>query len=441
MLERFLAYIQQKNLIKNNASVLLAVSGGIDSMVMAELFKLTSLSHGIAHINHHLRGFESDGDAAFVQEHCRMHGIPFYLYDLNPEMLKKGNLQQEARQLRYDWLNKTAEGFKYKYIATAHHGDDAVETFMINLLRGSGLSGLTGIPQERENIIRPLLFADRKDIDDFAIKYNINYRDDCSNDNDKYLRNRIRHHILPALYMADERAKSGFRSSIEHIRQSKNLLDFLVSEYSQKFITSSFEEQSIDLSVFPEGEVGEQWLFQVIRKYEFNISQAKDILDQKYKSGNYYYTKNYESILDRGHLIIRKKIDMKPTKLKVSIHLPFIFDWYNYKIIISISPLSQHLNLIDTKDTLYINADNLSGQLELRTYQQGDSFKPTGMHGKSQKLKDFLTNNKISVFEKEKIVVLTHDGEIIAIPGYRKSELVKVKHDTKQVLKVNYFKI
>ncbi len=438
MLERFLAYIKKEKLIKNNDRALLAVSGGIDSMVMISLFMEAGLQIGVAHVNHHLRDKESDGDAVFVKEFCKINMLPFHLFDLDPALLIKGNLQENARNHRYIWLKKIASEFQYQYIATAHHLDDAMETFFINLMRGSGLSGLSGIASSTDNIIRPMLFATKSEIKKYSEKKSILFRDDSSNISDKYLRNRIRHHLLPAFYQADVRAEEGLLTSINYIRQSQQLMDYFVEKSSKDVLISSYDHQTIDLTIFPDGEVGVQWLFQIIRKNGYNMAQTEDILIHKNSSGKYFNTKDFEAIVDRNRLVIRKINTGNIPKLAVPVVFPFFLNWCNYEIKLDI--IHSNIAIGDTLNTIYLNADHLTGELLLRSHEPGDIFKPAGMGGKSQKVKDFLINKKISVFDKEKLLVLTHEGEIIAIPGYRRSETVTIHEDSKRILKIMFKK-
>ena len=428
MFERFLAYIRDENLLDINKKVLLAVSGGMDSMVLTTLCIKSGISIGVAHFNHHLRGQESDYDAAFVEEFCKKHSLSCHIQDLDPNILKKGNLQENARILRYKFLRQLADKYQYQYIATAHHADDQIETFFINLMRGSGLTGLSSIPAIRDNVIRPLLFADRKTIAEYCTQEKISYREDSSNETDHYLRNRIRHLVIPELYQSDVRAIGGIRNSIIHLNATNQLLEFFLDKHSLLSPDCSYEQYSIHLSDLPLGVVGYQWLFYTIRKFGFNMEQTKVILDSRDISGRMFYSVTHEALSDRGKLIIRRKKPIEIMALDVRISIPCEIIWNNK--VIKIVLAEEQSIYKDSPRVLYINADHLTGRLMLRMIQPGDKFKPVGMGGKSKKIKDFLINQKVSLFDKESIVVLTHDDEIIAIPGYRKSENVKIRPDT-----------
>lgn len=439
MLDKFLSYIKEEKLFTQNDRVLLAVSGGMDSMAMVTLFLQANISIGVAHINHHLRGNESDEDAEFIQKYCEEKKIPFYIFHIDPAQFASGNMHDTARKLRYEWLSKLAKEEKFNSIATAHHKDDVAETFMIHLMRGSGLEGLDGIPSKYNNIIRPLLFADRDDILDFMQKNNIFYREDSSNISDKYMRNKVRHHIIPSIHFADKRAKEGILLSINHLKKSNQLLQFLVHEYTKQWITKQKNITTIDLSFLENNNVGHELFFQMIKQYGFNMAQCSDILSNKKSTGNRYFSSHYEALTDRGTLLIRLIEDRLKYQWPILIEPPMEFKMNDYTLQFDLIP--NEVSFIFEHNSLYLSTDKFSFPLILRPWKTGDSFTPLGMKGKSQKVKDFLINNKLSGFEKEKVLVLEHCGEIIAIPGYRISEKVRINHETKTILKITFTKL
>ncbi len=439
MLDKFLSYIKEEKLFTQNDRVLLAVSGGMDSMAMVTLFLQANISIGVAHINHHLRGNESDEDAEFIQKYCEEKKIPFYIFHIDPAQFASGNMHDTARKLRYEWLNKLAKEEKFNSIATAHHKDDVAETFMIHLMRGSGLEGLDGIASKYNNIIRPLLFADRDDILDFMQKNNISYREDSSNISDKYMRNKVRHHIIPSIHFADKRAKEGILLSINHLKKSNQLLQFLVHEYTKQWIAKQKNITTIDLSFLENNNVGHELFFQMIKQYGFNMAQCSDILSNKKSTGNRYFSSHHEALTDRGTLLIRLIEDRLKYEWPILIEPPMEFKMNDYTLQFDLIP--NEVSFIFEHNSLYLSTDKFSFPLILRPWKTGDSFTPLGMKGKSQKVKDFLINNKLSGFEKEKVLVLEHCGEIIAIPGYRISEKVRINHETKTILRITFTKL
>lgn len=436
MLNEFLSYIREKKLVQTGEKVLLAVSGGKDSMAMTHLFKQTPFEIAIAHINHQLRGTESDEDARFVESYAEQNKIPYFQLDINPIDLSYGNLQEKARQLRYSWLFEVAEKHQYNKIATAHHLDDRVETFFINLMRGSGLDGLESFGSSNGAIIRPLLFALRKDIDTYVDQYNIPYREDSSNQSNKYVRNNLRNNILPLIYKADQRAPSGIQISIDHLNDTSILLDFLVQKASAELVNITDEYTSIQIKNFQNDTIGIQWLFQLIKKYGFNVIQVQEMMLSKSSSGKIFISSAYEALLDRGNLIVRSKAKVSNISINQQIDtLPFMYQVFDKQIFIN-EEKGDKIELINEGNVLFLNAEKINGTVILRNIRPGDKFKPYGMRGKSQKIKDFLVNQKVHLFEKEKIMVLEYEGEIIAIPGWRIAESVKVDQNTRKIWKI-----
>lgn len=437
MLDKFLSYINQENLIKKDQKILLAVSGGLDSMVMADLFLLSGMKIGIGHINHHLRAQESDGDAKFVHDYCMLKSIPFYQLDINPDIYESGNMHQQTRVLRYDWLHSMATIHQYDLIATAHHHDDAVETFMINFMRGSGLDGLDGISVKNGMVIRPLLFAYRNEISVYATKHNISYREDSSNATDKYLRNKIRHHVLPIILESDARARDGMGKSIKHLQDSKTLLDDLVLNLSKTAFT---QEPGYDCLHFGALQnMTAPLLYQLLKKYGFNFSQCEDIVDNRYKSGSVFICTNYEAIVDRERLMIRRKQADVHSVSEVIDDLPYITNIGPHQIKIEYT----HVSKVDFSEpgTLWLDAINLTFPLTLRSKQDGDVISPLGMEGKKQKLKEYLINKKVSVFDKENILVLEDNQSIMAILMIGISQHCKITDTTTQVIKISKTKL
>lgn len=440
MLERFLSYIREKKIVSQDKKILLAVSGGQDSMVMTHLFHQAGYVIALAHINHRLRGKESDLDATLVRNYAEKYNIPFFQLDIDPTEFSSGNMQDKARKIRYAWLYQLAEEHHFDKIATAHHKDDMVETYFINLMRGSGLSGLDGIEAINGKIIRPLLFATRKEIEDFSTENSVNYREDSSNKSNKYLRNKLRNNILPSIYETDIRSYSGIVRSIENLSDTKKLLDFLIEKVSSEIITHKPTYISIQLNTFNTDPIYVQWLFHLIKTFGFNIDQTSDIINSKTSSGKSFLTDSHEAITDRAQLIIRRKGQVFNFDREIIIHsLPFSHEWADRKIIIS-EVSFEGKSMQDTHNTLYLNADRLTGKVILRGIMPGDKFKPSGMGGKSQVLSDFFTNHKVNLFDKEKLVVMTHDHEIIAIPGFRKSEKMNITPGTKKIWRIELIK-
>ncbi|MBK9734136.1 MAG: tRNA lysidine(34) synthetase TilS [Saprospiraceae bacterium] len=438
MLDRFLSYIKEQNLFNNEDKILLAVSGGMDSMVLLHLFQKMSCQFMVAHVNHNLRGLESQDDQSFVEKYCFDHQIKCYVNKIDPIVFESGNLQDTARKIRYDWFGKIMEENQLTYMATAHHADDVLETFLINLMRGSGLDGLSSIQAKNSNIIRPLLFANKVDIQNYITKYNVPYREDSSNSTQKYLRNKVRHTIIPAMEHSDNRVKKGLMHSIRHIQSSNQLLKWFIEKERQNLCNEMANSISIKFSDLNASPYPLELLFQLIKKYGFNETQCIEMLAVDQQSGNKYISHTHVALRDRDLLIIRQ-INSSRHQKELSFpcsELPCIININGSQIKMEKVAFSSHINFLSS-EIQYLCIDKIDkSSLVIRGLRNGDKFAPTGMNGKKQKLQDFLTNNKVPASKKEKILLLTGSGEILCVIGHRVSEFVKVSPDSKEILKI-----
>lgn len=436
MLDKFLSYINHEKLFLPSDKILLAVSGGMDSMAMVHLFRAANIQIGIAHINHNLRGNESQEDEKFIKDYCETHHIPFFVASIDPISFEGQNMHEKARKFRYDYFDNVMLEYNYQNVATAHHQDDVIETFLMNLLRGSGLNGLSSIPSKRQNIIRPLLFATRHEISDFVIDQKIQYREDSSNASDKYLRNSIRHHIVPALYDMDPRAKQGIPQTIANIKSSYDLLNELTDILKNNIVTTQKDETIIDLKEIKKLQNANSFLFQIIQEYGYNYDQCMDILSTHDQNSRFFLTKSNEALLDRNKLHIR------PIQLKNEDNPIFQLD-LNTEVTIAHKKIkletieSPNQTFDNSNNIQYICIDDLTLPFTIRKWQAGDTFAPLGLKGKKQKVKDFLINNKLTLYEKSNVVVVESDGKIISIPGCRISEDVKITEDSKVIIKIS----
>jgi tRNA(Ile)-lysidine synthase len=415
--------------------VLVACSGGLDSVVLTHLLQEAGCTIGLAHCNFNLRGAESDGDEAFVYDLASELECPFYQASFDTEAIavERGlSVQMAARALRYQWFDEIATDFGYPYIATAHHQDDDLETMLINLSRGTGIKGLCGIPPKNGRIQRPFLPFTRKDLSDYAAREGIKWRDDSSNLDTKYLRNAIRQQLIPTFVAAAPSARKGSARTREHLLAARALLDdylTLVRLRVGSNVDDTFEIDLDKLEGFPNKH---HLLYYLLEGYGFTAWD--DIYElTKGQSGKQIFSNTHRLLKDRGVLIV-SPIPSKSASATVVIN--------DLEQITRVPGLSG--KLVDQmgpsdENTAYLALDKLFFPLTIRGWQEGDYFSPFGMKGK-KKLSKFFKDEKLSLLAKEKVKVLCSDGDIAWVMGYRTDERFRVDCNTTTILKLTFSK-
>ncbi len=437
MLKEFTAFIKQNDLITANDKVLLTISGGIDSVVMAELFSRAGFDFAIAHCNFSLRGDESDAEALFVKDLAiKKYKKNFFTKRFDTALYSKQNklsIQEAARNLRYEWFEEIMSKHGFDYIATAHHRDDQIETFFINLLRGTGISGLTGISIKQNHIIRPLLFAKRDEIVDFANKAKIPFRTDSSNASNKYLRNKIRHKLIPLLESLNPQFSDTITNSIFNLKNTETIYRKYLEQISPVEKTEAGQivisiKNLLKLIPLP------HFLFEYISQYGFNITDCYDICKSLSAiSGKQFFSKTHCLLIDREKILIEP---LNPTYVNEVYIIEEETKSLEYPIKLKISTIhNSNNNLNSGKNTAMIDFDKVKFPLILRKWGKGDYFCPLGMKSR-KKLSDFFIDNKISRFEKSKIWLLCSQKKIVWIVGYRLDERFKVEPRTNLIYKI-----
>ncbi len=436
MLQQFLAYIKTQALFSSEDKILLAVSGGMDSVLMAHLFAEAGLSFGIAHCNFKLRGIESDGDADFVESLAKDTKVSFHLKNFDTQAYadqEKISIQMAARDLRYEWLESIRKENNYSYIATAHHLNDSIETVIYNFSKGCGIRGLHGISPKKDKIIRPLLFAKRAEIADNIKDNSFQFREDASNASEKYSRNFIRHQIVPKLKELNSSFEKSTQETIQKIRETEFLFQQSVEFYKKEITTIKEDSLFIDYKKLPK-EAAHTLLFEILNPMGFHGDQVKMILDQDHQSGVSFFTKSHILLIDRDQYIVKKNEVPKlvTLKIKASEEAVMIKD----KMLI-FEVLDNVPDPIPRDATIAIlDFEKLSFPLQLRPWKDGDIFQPFGMNGQHQKVKDFLTNKKLSRFEKDEVHVIESDGIICWIVGLRIDERFRILENTSKLFRI-----
>lgn len=441
MLDSMNAFIEKHELLAPGEKVVLAVSGGVDSVVMAELFRQRGPDCVIAHCNFGLRGADSDEDEQFSKALAGRFGIPFFSkhFDLSESGSDlKAAIQEKARTVRYQWFEELAKEQNCTRIATAHHQDDQAETFMMHLARGSGLKGLSGIPARRGKIIRPLLFARRSEIREFAMEQGLDWREDVSNQHSDYLRNKVRNEVFPVIEEHVPGFTKGLLNSMDIIRGAREAADSFANQANNKLIlddtgTQLFQIPSSGLS----HDLLRYLLFSWLNPFGFNAAQIGDIL-RAYENGpgRQVHSDSHTVESARHGIYLLEKSESSQTQSwtiaknfpsKISdAGLSFTKTAFNTRSLIPNNP-----------DTAMMDMSSLSFPLEIRYWRPGDAYRPLGMRG-NKLLSDLFIDAKVPRHQRSQIPVIIDKGTICWVAGFRVGELYKVSPSTKEVLIIKY---
>jgi tRNA(Ile)-lysidine synthase len=439
MLTTFKKFQREACLFSSNDIILLAVSGGVDSMVMAHLFKSATFKFAIAHCNFQLRGKDSDEEASLVKQLALDWKVPFH--SIRFDTIKEGKKQKKsieliARELRYNWFEALSTAFNYKYIATAHHLNDSIETVIYNLTKGTGIRGLHGIPIKNKKIIRPLSFATRREIEAYAKDNNILYREDASNFLLEHNRNRIRQEVIPSLKIINPALEQTFSNTLFYLKEAELLFNWAIAEKKKNLVKIIGEGLKISIVDLMNEAAKATILFEIINDFGFNSHQVPQIISAINHVGAKFYSKTHQLLIDRQFLILIKLEEtiavfeeIKDLNQQVSV--------YGYNIHFERLP---HIptNLNQGSDTAIIDANKVKWPLIIRNWKKGDRFQPLGMKGKSKKVKDYLRDQKISRLDKEKVLLLESDGKMIWLINYRQDERFKVGKNTKETIMIHF---
>ncbi len=444
MLKEFKTYISEQNLFNSNDSILLAVSGGIDSVVMSELFHRAGYSFGIAHCNFGLRGKESDADAAFVEKLAGKYKVPFYTKQFLTAMdaKEKGiSIQMAARELRYLWFEELLVKEKYHSIATAHHLDDQVETFFINLLRSTGIAGFHGILPRQGNLVRPLLFTYRDSIESFARKYKLIFREDSSNLETKYLRNKIRHEVIPIFRELNPVFPHILTETILRMRETEVIFRNSIEAIRKNIIRNDKNGMHIRIDDLKKLTPVDIYAFELLSPFGFNEAVIHDILHfQDDSSGKFFYSSTHRLIKNRKELILNPLAGKKETRLKnAEISIPKNKKEIRKPIHLSFTTTTTIKRFVidPSKEVANLDIRKIVFPLILRRWKKGDSFYPFGMNEK-KKLSDYFIDSKLSIPEKENTWLLCSGTHILWIVGHRIDHRFRVTSQTKEVFQVRW---
>ena len=438
--EKFEKYISDHQLVGRQNKILLTVSGGVDSMVMMHLFVSAGYRVGVAHCNFQLRGVEAEEDEVLVEHQATRLGVPCYnrRFNTREEMAATGeSVQMAARRLRYAWFSELCTDEGYDTIAVAHHADDSIETFFINLLRGTGLKGLTGISVINGRIIRPLLFATRHEIYDYAKANHIPFREDSSNKSTKYLRNKIRLGIVPRLREFVPQFTPTMCSNIDRLTDAQKFINHAI----EKIATDAVQHIGNEDIIVPEKiDKGFPLEFVIYELMSQNYGFKGDVVDslcnalRAGSTGKRFYSRDWVAYIDRGRIAISRIASDDICEVAVNLAKSKVYCG-NSVLYIERTDIDNIDSLFQPDNIALLDADTLTEPLTLRRWREGDRFTPLGMTGE-KKVSDFLIDAKMSMAEKGRQFVLCSGDKIVWLVGQRIDEKHKITSSTENVIRI-----
>jgi tRNA(Ile)-lysidine synthase len=438
MQEKLEAFVSENNLFCKNDRILIALSGGVDSVVLAHLMLKANYDIALAHCNFHLRQEESNRDEAFVRSWAKENGVRLFVKEFDTFAYMKENklsLEMAARDLRYQWFDSLLKEYGFSYLATAHHLDDSIETFFINLLRGTGIAGLHGIQAKNDKIIRPLLFATREEILSYAKKNSISFVEDSTNSETKFTRNKIRHNLFPVLRELNPNFEFALKKDIEHLRDTEFVFRREIEKVKQEIIEKEKDVFKIKIERLQELTPLNIYLYEILSEYGFNETHINDILlCLSENSGKQFFSKTHRLLKDRQYIFIDKiKDESKNDFFLINQEQGSLI--YPLRMQMEVMRDLKFINISKSKNIAMLDFDLLKFPLVLRKWRQGDCFVPFGMK-KEKKLSDYFTANKYSLIDKENQWILCSEEKIIWIVGERIDDRFRISNTTKNILKI-----
>jgi tRNA(Ile)-lysidine synthase len=437
MLDEFLKYIQENKIIKKNDRVLLAVSGGIDSMVMAHLFIKAGIGTGIAHCNFCLRGEESDLDEELVKELAGENRIQFYSkrFATKDYAREKGiSIQMAARDLRYEWFETIRRENKFDSVAVAHNLNDNIETLLINLTRGTGITGLTGMKPVTNKVVRPLLFATREKITGYCIANRIAYREDKSNVETKYTRNKIRHLVIPVLKEINPSIEETLNETAERLSGIHELVSEYINGVRKQVSIKKKEAIIFDIDKLKNLHIGKAVVFELFRPFGITDATSGDLIRiLAGRSGSQVFTRTHRIIKNRNEILVFPL----ETSGNQYFEINDIEELSNTPGISSAEIITNIVGYIIPEDQYVacIDYEKIKFPLIIRKWERGDYFYPLGMKQR-KKLSDYFVDRKFSLVKKEQALILESEGKIVWILGERIDERFRVTTTTSKILRI-----
>lgn len=428
MTQEFLNFIESSRLTNKDHSILIAISGGVDSIVMTHLFQSSGFRVSLAHCNFNLRGSESDKDEEFVVELAKRTGLKCFTKSFGTKSYATHqgiSTQMAARELRYKWFEELIDQYHLDRLATAHHLDDSFETVLLNLVRGTGIAGITGISEQSGNIIRPLVHFTKEEILTYAKEHNLEWREDASNSSDDYKRNAIRLNVVPELKKLNPALLETFRATARRMKDTAELLKSEAKIVRQKNLIRKGADYYLNKKNVR--SLNPIVLHELLSEFGFTYHDSNLIIDRITKTGLQFYSNQWVLNIDRDELIL-SPVDFQSSKIQVNqkdieVKLP--------ECLLTISTEdADPKKMINTDEGATFDFDRLSWPLTIRNWEEGDRFRPLGMTGQ-KKISDFMIDAKIPLNLKRRVYVMESNGEIVWIIGHRIDDRFKVTSSTK----------
>jgi tRNA(Ile)-lysidine synthase len=428
MLQKLKEHIDSNFPFLKDKKLLIAISGGVDSVVLTQLLSDLNFDISLAHCNFQLREKESDLDEEFVKLLSQKTSNQIFTIKFDTkEFASKNKLSTQiaARELRYKWFQEIIKEHHFDYLLTAHHADDNLETFLINLTRGSGLDGFTGIPKINGNIVRPLLIFSREEIVAYAKSNTIDWREDASNASTKYIRNKIRHQVLPVLKEINPTILETFAKTIENLLESKQIIDDKIADISSEVIENKADVITINIDKIQELSKPKAYLYQLLKEY--NFTEWNDVYSLlSAQSGKQVFSKTHRLLKDRAFLLLSKNTASSSTeKFLITENQTEITN----PIYLTFEEVEQKST--ENKQIIYVDKKLLKYPLSIRKWQIGDFIYPLGMSGK-KKLSKYFKDEKFSLIQKENAWLLCNaENEIIWIINHRQDRRFQQENSIK----------
>lgn len=426
-------YIIENELLTGEEKLIVGVSGGADSVALLDILHSFNIRCVVAHCNFHLRGEESNRDEKFVEALCKRYNLKYEKIDFDTEGYAKKNsisIEMAARDLRYNWFEQLRIIHLADKIAVAHHRDDSAETILLNLIRGTGIRGLTGISPKNGYIIRPLLCLSRQEILDYLAERKLSYVDDSTNSEDMYARNKIRLNVIPELEKINPSAKDSIIRTSEHLTQVANIYQ----AYIEQVKGTIFQEGKINIVLLIQYIEPEAILYEILSPYGFNSATVRQIFESVIsQSGKLFYSDTHELLKDRQYLVLKKKEGLSIDSFTIGEDMEQLS--FPIQLKIEQTQVDGEFVIEANPNILYADLNKVKFPLTLRHWHQGDWFIPFGMKGK-KKISDFFSDNKYSLFDKKEAWLLCSGDDIVWIVGKRSDNRFRIDNNTTQVLKI-----